>query len=283
MENSRKFAQSAIFDAIADRIGRVGRRGRRGRSTRPQVPSGENAVATSGNTGYVERSVHRRSLCRKGRNMSQPPAAVPDFSKGNGLVPAIAQDADSGEVLMLGYMNAESYAETLAQGLAVYFSRSRNGLWHKGAESGHVQEVRAIFVDCDGDTILLKVHQHGGAACHQGYRSCFFRQVTPEGLAIVARPVFDPTTVYGREGASTLTRVYVDFRSFQGRCTLGQLWTSLPSKAASMPLLFMRANAYRQSFSSPSCAASMSTQSSGSVTSTSANRPPSTTPAGSLA
>ncbi len=124
------------------------------------------------------------------------PVAVPDFSKGNGLIPAIAQDADTGEVLMLAYMNAERYAETLAHGRAVYFSRGRNQLWRKGEESGHVKEVRAVLVDCDGDTILLKVHQRGGAACHQGYRSCFFRQVTPGGLEFVAERVFDPAQVY---------------------------------------------------------------------------------------
>jgi phosphoribosyl-AMP cyclohydrolase len=128
--------------------------------------------------------------------VSQEPAAVPDFSKGDGLIPAIAQDADTGEVLMLGYMSAESYAETLARGQAVYYSRSRNRLWHKGEESGHVQDVLAVLVDCDGDTILLKVRQRGGAACHQGYRSCFFRQVSADGVKIIAERVFDPAQVY---------------------------------------------------------------------------------------
>ncbi len=117
--------------------------------------------------------------------MTSPESAAPDFAKGDGLLPAIAQDAATGEVLMLAYMNAESYAETLATGRAVYFSRSRNKLWRKGEESGNVQEVRGIFVDCDADTILLKVHQVGGAACHEGYASCFFRQVTPEGLKVI--------------------------------------------------------------------------------------------------
>jgi phosphoribosyl-AMP cyclohydrolase len=120
----------------------------------------------------------------------------PDFSKGDGLLPAIAQDAATGQVLMLAYMNAESYAETLATGRAVYFSRSRNKLWRKGEESGHVQTVKAIYLDCDTDTILLKVEQIGGAACHEGYASCFFRQVTPEGLKVVAERVFDPKAVY---------------------------------------------------------------------------------------
>ena len=120
----------------------------------------------------------------------------PDFSKGDGLLPAIAQDAATGEVLMLAYMNPESYAETLATGRAVYFSRSRNKLWRKGEESGHVQHVRGIYVDCDADTILLKVEQVGGAACHEGYSSCFFRQVMPGGLQVIASRVFDPKEVY---------------------------------------------------------------------------------------
>lgn len=124
------------------------------------------------------------------------PAQIPDFAKGDGLLPAIAQDAETGEVLMLAYMNPESYAETVATGRAVYFSRSRNKLWRKGEESGNVQEVRSIHVDCDADTILLKVHQIGGAACHEGYTSCFFRQVTPNGLKVVGERVFDPATVY---------------------------------------------------------------------------------------
>jgi phosphoribosyl-AMP cyclohydrolase len=127
----------------------------------------------------------------------------PDFSKGDGLLPAIAQDAETGDVLMLAYMNAESYAETLATGRAVYYSRSRKKLWRKGEESGNVQQVRAIFVDCDGDTILLKVSQIGGAACHTGYKSCFYRQVTPDGLATIGDRVFDPDEVYGRRATKS--------------------------------------------------------------------------------
>ena len=125
---------------------------------------------------------------------------APDFSKGDGLLPAIAQDADTGEVLMLAYMNEESYAETLRTGQAIYFSRSRGKLWRKGEESGNVQEVVEIHVDCDEDTILLKVNQIGDAACLKGFRSCFFRQVTPEGLRIVGTRVFDPDEVYGKKG-----------------------------------------------------------------------------------
>lgn len=128
--------------------------------------------------------------------MQPAPSALPDFSRGDGLLPAIAQDAESGEVLMLAYMNAESFAATLRTGEAVYFSRSRNRLWRKGEESGHVQLVRQVLVDCDGDTILLKVEQRGGAACHEGYRSCFFRQVTPKGVETVGQRVFDPQAVY---------------------------------------------------------------------------------------
>jgi phosphoribosyl-AMP cyclohydrolase len=126
----------------------------------------------------------------------------PDFSRGDGLLPAIVQDADSGEVLMLAYMNAESFSETLRTGRAVFYSRSRKRLWRKGEESGHVQLVREVLVDCDLDTILLKVQQVGGAACHEGYRSCFYRQVTPQGLKVVAERVFDPAVVYEKASAA---------------------------------------------------------------------------------
>jgi phosphoribosyl-AMP cyclohydrolase len=119
-----------------------------------------------------------------------------DFDKAGGLVPAIAQDADTGQVLMLAWMNREAYEETLRTGRACYYSRSRGRLWRKGEESGHVQEVRGIFIDCDADTILLKVHQIGGAACHEGYASCFFRQVKGEQLEVVAERIFDPKQVY---------------------------------------------------------------------------------------
>jgi phosphoribosyl-AMP cyclohydrolase len=121
-----------------------------------------------------------------------------DFDKSGGLVPAIAQDAATGQVLMLAWMNRAAYEETLASGRAVYFSRSRNKLWRKGEESGNVQEVREIYIDCDADTILLKVHQVGGAACHEGYPSCFFRKVEKEGLRVVGERLFDPKEVYKR-------------------------------------------------------------------------------------
>ena len=124
-----------------------------------------------------------------------------DFDKAGGLVPAIAQDADTGEVLMLAWMNREAFEETLRTGRAVYFSRSRNKLWRKGEESGNVQEVREVFIDCDADTILLKVNQIGGAACHEGYESCFFRQSTADGSRSSASASSIPKT-----GVQEMTR-----------------------------------------------------------------------------
>lgn len=131
--------------------------------------------------------------------MADSAVVGPNFDRGGGLLPAIAQDADTGEVLMLAWMNPESYAETLATGRAVYFSRSRNKLWRKGEESGNVQQVEAVFIDCDADTILLKVRQIGGAACHEGFKSCFFRRITPQGVEVVGQRVFDPEKVYGKK------------------------------------------------------------------------------------
>ena len=98
---------------------------------------------------------------------------------------------------MLAWMNAESFAETLATGQAVYFSRSRGQLWRKGEESGHVQHVEGVYIDCDADTILLKVRQTG-PACHEGYRSCFFRRVTAAGTETIGERLVDPVTVYGK-------------------------------------------------------------------------------------
>jgi len=119
-----------------------------------------------------------------------------DFDKSGGLVPAIAQDADTGEVLMLAWMNREAFEETVRTRRACYFSRSRNRLWRKGEESGNVQEVRQICIDCDADTILLKVRQVGGAACHEGYRSCFFRALDGPDLRVMGERVFDPRQIY---------------------------------------------------------------------------------------
>ena len=126
-----------------------------------------------------------------------PEATGPDFTRNGGLLPAVAQDAATGEVLMVAWMNAEAYEETVRTGRAVYYSRSRGKLWRKGEESGHMQTIRGVFVDCDADTILLKVEQ-AGAACHEGYRSCFFREVTPNGLAVIAKRLVDPAEVYGK-------------------------------------------------------------------------------------
>ncbi|MCE9565658.1 MAG: phosphoribosyl-AMP cyclohydrolase [Planctomycetes bacterium] len=121
-----------------------------------------------------------------------------DFDKAGGLVPAIAQDAETGDVLMLAWMNREAFDETVKTRRAVYFSRSRNKLWRKGEESGNVQEVVSIFIDCDADTVLLKVRQIGGAACHEGYKSCFFRRLDDTELTVVGERIFDPKKVYGR-------------------------------------------------------------------------------------
>lgn len=123
--------------------------------------------------------------------------AGPNFDK-TPLIPVIAQDDATGKVLMLAYMNAEAYAETLRTGRVVYFSRSRNKLWRKGEESGNVQELRSLWFDCDADTLLAKVHQIGGAACHEGFQSCFFRKLSPDGqtFEIVGERVFDPAVVY---------------------------------------------------------------------------------------
>ena len=119
-----------------------------------------------------------------------------DFSKTGGLIPAIEQDAKTGEVLMLAYMNEEAFNETLKTGKAVYFSRSRNKLWRKGEESGHFQIVRELFIDCDADTVLVKVEQIGGAACHEGFSSCFFRKLIDGKTEVIGSRIFDPSKVY---------------------------------------------------------------------------------------
>lgn len=119
-----------------------------------------------------------------------------DFGKGGGLLPAVVQDDRSGEVLMLAYMNEDSWKKTLETGKAVYWSRSRRSLWMKGEQSGHFQLVREIRIDCDADTILLKVEQVGGAACHTGYRSCFYRKVSGDTLEADGVKVFQTEDVY---------------------------------------------------------------------------------------
>jgi phosphoribosyl-AMP cyclohydrolase len=123
---------------------------------------------------------------------------TPRFDKLGGLLPAIVQDAKSGDVLMLAFMNQEAWDLTCKTREAHYFSRSRQKLWHKGDTSGHVQRVKEIFLDCDADTVLLKVEQVGGAACHEGYASCFYRRFQEDGWQVVGTPVFDPKEVYQR-------------------------------------------------------------------------------------
>ena len=129
-------------------------------------------------------------------------STAPDFTDSNSLLPVVAQDFDSGLVLMLAYMNREAWEQTLATGEAVYYSRSRKRLWKKGEESGNTQRVREIYVDCDADTILLKVEQLGGAACHEGYESCFFRQLEDGNWKVVGTRVFDPQQVYPKKNSS---------------------------------------------------------------------------------
>lgn len=121
-----------------------------------------------------------------------------DFSKSaDGLIPAIAQDWQTGEVLMQAYINQEAWEKSLATGIATYWTRSRQRLWIKGESSGNVQKIHEILVDCDLDSVIFKVEQIGGAACHEGYRSCFFRRVTPDQeLEILGARVFDPAEVY---------------------------------------------------------------------------------------
>lgn len=119
-----------------------------------------------------------------------------DFSKSDGLIPAIAQDWKTGEVLMLAYINKLSWEETLKSGNATYWSRSRNKLWKKGEESGNVQKIREILVDCDDDTVIFKVDQIGGAACHTGYRTCFYRKIDGGELKTVGEKVFNPEEKY---------------------------------------------------------------------------------------
>jgi phosphoribosyl-AMP cyclohydrolase len=122
-----------------------------------------------------------------------------------GLIPAIVQDAENGEVLMMAWMDLPALRDTIATGQTHFFSRSRQSHWHKGATSGHVQHVESIWLDCDGDVLLIKARQVGGA-CHEGYRSCFFRRVGDSGnLERASEPVFDAATVYGAVGASGTT------------------------------------------------------------------------------
>jgi len=120
----------------------------------------------------------------------------PDFSRGvDGLLPAIAQDINTHQVLMFAWMNREAYLETVASGFATYFSRSRNRLWRKGEESGHRQRVSELRIDCDADCILIVVEQTG-AACHEGYASCFFRKLHDHQFVIDQSVLIDPKDAY---------------------------------------------------------------------------------------
>jgi phosphoribosyl-AMP cyclohydrolase len=121
-----------------------------------------------------------------------------DFKKTGGLIPAIVQDAATGEILMLAYMNQQAFEATLSTGKATYYSRSRQTLWVKGETSGNVQLVKEIRIDCDDDTILLKVEQLGRAACHTGHRSCFHKKVENGSILITGEPLFDPKEVYNK-------------------------------------------------------------------------------------
>ena len=122
-----------------------------------------------------------------------------DFKKTGGLIPAIAQDYRTGRVLMMAYMNREAWELTLKTGSVHYWSRSRNTLWKKGETSGNTQEVKELRVDCDGDCILLKIHQVGDAACHTGFRSCFYRRVAGDALVVDGVKLFDPEEKYGKK------------------------------------------------------------------------------------
>lgn len=126
------------------------------------------------------------------------PIEALDFEKAGGLVTAIAVDDATGEVLMVAFMNPASFRETLQTGEVVYWSRSRGRLWHKGEESGNTQRLKSLYVDCDGDVVLLRVEQRGDAACHTGKRSCFFRKLEGSAWVDVGVQVFDPKEVYGR-------------------------------------------------------------------------------------
>jgi phosphoribosyl-AMP cyclohydrolase len=121
-----------------------------------------------------------------------------DFNKTGGLVPAIAQDYQTGEILMLAYMNPDAFNATLSTGKATYYSRSRQTLWVKGETSGNMQLIKEIWIDCDDDTVLLKVEQLGGAACHTGHRNCFYKKIEDGSIRIMGEPIFDPGEVYDK-------------------------------------------------------------------------------------
>jgi phosphoribosyl-AMP cyclohydrolase len=129
------------------------------------------------------------------------PKSELDFTKAGGLVTAIAQDDASGEILMVAFMNEEAFDHTVRTGEVHYWSRSRSKLWYKGEESGNTQQVKSMYIDCDGDVVLLKIEQKGGAACHTGRRSCFFRKLEEGEYQVVSEPIFDPAKVYGNKNS----------------------------------------------------------------------------------
>lgn len=119
-----------------------------------------------------------------------------NFKKMGGLIPAVVQDYKTGEVLMLAFMNQEAWEATLSTGKATYYSRTRQKLWIKGETSGNIQIIKDIRIDCDDDTVVLKVDQVGGAACHTGHKSCFYKKVEDGSIRIVGKPIFNPEEVY---------------------------------------------------------------------------------------
>jgi phosphoribosyl-AMP cyclohydrolase len=171
----------------------------------------EKITADKPQCGHPKEYCKFRTACiahfmSSGEHRESYPAAAPEevkmiplrFDKGAGLLPAIAQDYKTGEVLMMAYINEEAWRATLATGKAHYWSRSRNKLWLKGESSEHYQLIKDIRVDCDEDTVIYIVEQLGGAACHTGYRSCFFRHVAGDELKVEGERVFDPAEVYGK-------------------------------------------------------------------------------------
>ncbi len=121
-----------------------------------------------------------------------------DFDKTGGLIPAIVQDCHTNEVLMLAFINKEAWETSLSTGKGTFYSRSRNKLWIKGETSGNIQKIKEIRIDCDNDTVLFKVEQVGGAACHTGHKSCFYRKLENNSIKIVGKPLFDPEEVYNK-------------------------------------------------------------------------------------
>lgn len=149
---------------------------------------------------YSKYALRGKNAQKKDRSMADDPTIEtpfrPDFAKMGGLVPAIAQDAANGEVLMMAWVNEEAWDATLATGEAHYFSRSRAKLWHKGESSGNVQHIHAVRLDCDSDTILFLIDQVGDAACHTGHRSCFYREFKNGTVSECSPVLFDPKEVY---------------------------------------------------------------------------------------